>query len=114
VPFAEDYGVAEPFQIHVTEGAESDLAWFPAYSRRIILDGIEVHLRHQPTVGTRRIKPLRPNPVAGWELRLGDYRVMYDVDELNRDVTVQVVGEKRGNRLIVKGKEFYEHESDRS
>jgi mRNA-degrading endonuclease RelE of RelBE toxin-antitoxin system len=106
--------VAEPFQILVAEGAETDLYWFPAYARRIILDGIEVHLRYQPRVGTRRIKPLRPNAVAGWELRLGDYRVLYDVDESNHAVAVQVVGEKRGNRLLVQGKEFHEHESDRS
>ena len=53
------------------------------------------------------------NPVAGWELRLGDFRVLYDVDESQRVVTVQVVGDKRGNQLIVQGEEFSEHESDR-
>jgi mRNA-degrading endonuclease RelE of RelBE toxin-antitoxin system len=106
--------VPEPYQIQVTEGAEADLFWFSAYSRRIILDGIEVHLRYYPTVGTRRIKSLRPNPVAGWELRLGDYRVLYDVEDTNREVIIQVVGEKRGNRLLVQGKEFHEHESDRT
>jgi mRNA-degrading endonuclease RelE of RelBE toxin-antitoxin system len=106
--------VAEPFQIYISESAEADLAWLSAYARRIILDGIEVHLRHEPTAGTRRIKPMRPNPVAGWELRLGDYRVMYDVDESNRAVSVQVVGEKQGNRLLVQGKEYHEHESNRS
>jgi len=105
--------VAEPFKINVTVGAEADLRWFRAYARRIILDGLEIHLRHQPSLGTRRIVALRPNPVAGWELRLGDYRVLYDVDETERVVTVQVVGEKEGNRLIVQGQEFIEHESDR-
>ncbi len=105
--------MAEPFKINVTVGAEADLRWFRAYARRIILDGLEIHLRHQPSQGTRRIVPLRPNPVAGWELRLGDYRVLYDVDETERVVTVQVVGEKEGNRLIVQGQEFIEHESDR-
>jgi hypothetical protein len=29
-------------------------------------------------------------------------------------VLIQVVGEKRGNKLIVQGKEFHEHEGDRS
>ena len=93
-------------------GAEADLRWFRPYARRIILDGLEVHLRYQPTLGSRRIVALRTNPVANWELRLGDYRVLYDVDEVEMVVTVQVVGEKQGNRLVVQGEEFTEHESN--
>ena len=104
--------MADPFDIKLTEGAEADLRHFTAYARRIIVDGMELHLSHQPCEGTRRLKPLRPNPVAGWELRLGDYRVLYDVDEDRRVVTVQVIGEKQGNRLVVKGEEYTEHESD--
>ncbi len=106
--------MAKPFQIQVNESAEADLQYLSAYAQRIIIDGMEVHLRRQPTIGTRRIKSLRANPVAGWEMRLGDYRVLYDADEINRVVTVQVVGEKRGSRLVVQGKEFVEHESDRT
>jgi mRNA-degrading endonuclease RelE of RelBE toxin-antitoxin system len=105
--------VAEPFAINFTVGAEDDVRSFSRYARRIILDGVELHLRHHPAVGTRRIKRLRSNPIAGWELRLGDYRVLYDVDEPNRIVTIHVVGEKRGNRLLVQGKEYMRHESNR-
>ncbi len=104
--------MAERFHINLAEGAEADLQWFSTYAQRIILDGLEVHLRYEPTLGTRRLKPLRPNPVAGWELRLGDYRALYDVDEANRLVTVQVIGEKHGKRLLVQGQEFQTHESD--
>jgi hypothetical protein len=82
-----------------------------AYAQRIIIDGIDVHLRYDPTAGSRRIISMQPNPVAGWELRLGDYRVLYDVDDAEHIVTVQLVGEKRGNRLVVQGQEFTEHES---
>jgi hypothetical protein len=35
----------------------------------------------------------------------------YDVAEDKSVVTVQVVGEKHGNRLIVQGQEYVEHES---
>jgi mRNA-degrading endonuclease RelE of RelBE toxin-antitoxin system len=103
--------LAEPFAILVTEGAEVDLQSLPTYAQRLIMDSLETHLRYQPTGGTRRLKQLRPNPVAGWELKLGDYRVLYDVDEEDRVVVVQVVGEKIGNRLRVQGKEYTEHES---
>ena len=105
--------MTEPFAVNFTESAEADLKWFSAYARRIIVDGVDLHLRHQPTVGTRRIKSLRTNPIAGWELRLGDYRVLYDVDETDRIVMIQVVGEKQGNRLVVQGEEYTRHESDR-
>ena len=101
----------ERFEIQITHGAEADLAWFKPFIRRGILDGIEVHLRHEPKIATRRLKALRPNPVAEWELRLGDFRVLYDIDEEGRTVTVQLVGEKRSNRLLVRGQEFTTHES---
>jgi mRNA-degrading endonuclease RelE of RelBE toxin-antitoxin system len=104
--------MADQFNINLTEGAQADLDWFAAYAQRIILDGIELHLRYQPTLGSRRIISMRPNPVAGWELRLGDYRILYDVEESTRIVTIQAIGEKRGNRLLVQGKEFVEHESN--
>src|SRR5204863_8627193 len=103
--------MAEPFEINLTGSAQADLRWFATYAQRIIVEGIEIHLRFQPTVGTRKIIAMKPNPVAGWELRLGDYRILYDVDDAARSVTVQAIGEKRGNRLIVQGQEFIEHES---
>ena len=84
-----------------------------AFERRIILESMERHLAHQPTEQSRRIKRMRPNPIAAWELRLGDYRVLYDVNEPERVVTVQVIGEKVGNRLIVQGEEYTAHESHR-
>jgi mRNA-degrading endonuclease RelE of RelBE toxin-antitoxin system len=82
-------------------------------ARRMIIDSLEIHLSHQPTDKSRRIKEMRPNPVAGWELRLGDYRVLYDADDQRRVVQVQVIGEKVGNRLIVQGEEYSDHEGDR-
>src|SRR5437867_4076478 len=104
--------MAEPSEIQITDRAARELNGVPRYIQRVILDGIEFHLRHQPTQETRRIKRLRFNPVASWELRLGDYRVLYDVAEEERIVNVLVMGEKRGNQLDVLGKEFTAHESD--
>jgi mRNA-degrading endonuclease RelE of RelBE toxin-antitoxin system len=103
--------MANPFHISITESAEDDLKWFSAYVQRTIVDGIEIHLRQEPMLGTRRIVSMRPNAVAGWELRLGDYRVLYDVDDTTHTVTVEAIGEKRGNKLLIRGQEFTEHES---
>jgi mRNA-degrading endonuclease RelE of RelBE toxin-antitoxin system len=105
--------VAEPYAINIADQAAGHLGGLARYAQRIVLDGIELHLRNQPMQETRRIKPLRLNPVASWELRLGDYRVLYDIAEEGRVVNVLVVGEKRGNQLFVLGKEYTAHESDR-
>ncbi len=67
--------MAEPFAINIADQAADHLDRLQRYAQRVVLDGIELHLRHLPMEETRRIKQLRLNFVAGWELRLGDYRV---------------------------------------
>ena len=56
---------------------------------------------------TRNRKPLRPNPVAPWELRVGALRVFYEV-ALNpsRLVRVVAVGKKERNVLRVGKREI--------
>ena len=39
------------------------------------LDAIEIQLKHEPHIETRNRKPMRPNPLAPWELRVGHLRV---------------------------------------
>ena len=56
--------------------------------------------------GTRNRKRLRPNDVAEWELRIGKYRVFYDVYEKARTVKVEGIGHKEGNRLFLHGEEY--------
>ncbi len=46
-----------------------------------MVDAVEEQLAHQPTMEKRNSKPLRPNPVAHWELRVGDLRVYYDIED---------------------------------
>jgi hypothetical protein len=72
------------------------------------------YLEQDPLAETKSLKTLRPNPVAQRELRLfGKYRILFSVDEKDQVATVILVGEKRGNRLLVLGEEFSaHHESD--
>ncbi|MBD2778782.1 hypothetical protein [Iningainema tapete] len=45
---------------------------------------------------------LRPNPIAPWELRIGDLRVFYEVASEEPDVVrVLAVGRKEGNKLTI-------------
>ena len=50
---------------------------------------------------------MRPNPLAPWELRIGDLRVYYDVEETEHIVLIRAVGIKEGNRVRI-GREVIE------
>jgi hypothetical protein len=90
------------WKVEVKEAAIDHLAWFGKKLGRKLLQSALKFLQHDPLAQTKNMKSLRPNPVAQRELRLfGKYRV-----------TIVLVGEKRGNKLLVSGREFSAHESD--
>jgi hypothetical protein len=69
-----------------------------------VVDNVERRLLHEPTVETKNRKPMRPNPVAPWELRLGTLRAYYDVEEQpEQRVIIVAVGVKEGNRVRIGG-----------
>jgi len=72
------------------------------------MDAVERQLRHQPTLETRNRRPMRPNPVAPWELRIGNLRVYYDVtEEPELVVHILAVGLKQRKQVRI-GKEVME------
>jgi len=96
------------YRIRFAESAEEHFAQLTARQQAIVLDAVKVQLRYEPLRETRNRKQLRPNPLAPWELRVGSLRVFYEVDALEPDlVNVLAIGIKRGNRLIVAGKEIH-------
>ena len=56
--------------------------------------------------GTSNRKRLRPNAMSEWELRIEKYRIFYDLNHEEQLVEVRVVGEKKGNRVLVRGEEY--------
>lgn len=52
---------------------------------------------------TRNRKKLRSNDIADWELRLGKFRVFYNVEDEVFIVSIETVGFKVGNLLFVRG-----------
>jgi mRNA-degrading endonuclease RelE of RelBE toxin-antitoxin system len=96
-----------PFRIEYDPATEDHLAALTARQAAIVLDTVPRQLTHQPTLVTRNRKPLRPNPLAPWELRIGNLRVYYDVQgEPEPVVTIRAVGIKDRNRLRIAGWEF--------
>jgi mRNA-degrading endonuclease RelE of RelBE toxin-antitoxin system len=71
-----------------------------------VLDAVPRQLAHEPMVVTRNRKPLDSNPVAPWELRIGQLRVYFDVEEMpERVVRIRAVGVKDRNRVWIGGEE---------
>ncbi len=93
------------FSIRLTESAIEDLDYFRKNERQIIAEGIELFLSADANVETRRRKPLRPNRIAPWELRIDDYRVFYDFDKDKEDeVKIVAIGHKEHNELYIRGR----------
>ena len=68
---------------------------------------VDRQLAHQPLIETRNRKPMRPNPVAPWELRIGNLRVYYDVVEVPESIVyIRAVGIKYRNRVMIGDEEI--------
>ena len=78
----------------------------PAAARRLIKETIRERLAEQnPTEETRnRFRLRRISEHADYELRVDPWRVFYRVQD--KSVTVELIGRKKGNVLLIEGKEF--------
>jgi mRNA-degrading endonuclease RelE of RelBE toxin-antitoxin system len=93
------------FEIRFAEGVEKDLRNIRIYYRNQILDAIEQQLAHEPNTRTRNRKLLEnlippwQTLAPIWELRVGEYRVLYDVSVTESVVYVRAVRRKpRGTK----------------
>jgi mRNA-degrading endonuclease RelE of RelBE toxin-antitoxin system len=88
------------FTVEFAEGVIDDLKTLRAADRKRILDKMEEQLLHTPTEQTRNkkilvgLKPPWEHEEPVWELRIGKYRVFYDVNEEEQQVVVRAVREK--------------------
>src|SRR5713226_3854086 len=96
-----------PYRIEYSPDAEDHLRALTARQQAIVLDAVNEQLTHQPTTHTRNRKSMRPNRLAPWELRVGNLRVYYDVEE-DPEAVVQVraVGIKRRSQIEIGGELF--------
>jgi mRNA-degrading endonuclease RelE of RelBE toxin-antitoxin system len=81
-----------------------DLADLRAFERKRLLDRIEEQLQHEPNKPTRNKKevvglvPPWDTEDPTWELRSGEYRIFYDVDEHDQQVTVRAIRRKPSHK----------------
>lgn len=95
-----------PYRIELTAKALADVAALKAFDRKRVMDGIAAQLVNDPTLETGNRKRLRPNALAEWELRIGIFRVFYDVPSANNLVKVVAVGYKIGNALYIQRQRY--------
>jgi len=91
------------YRIEYSPVTEEHLRSLTAGQRAIIFDSVDEQLAHEPAVETRNRKPMRPNPIAPWELCLGDFRVYYDIQEQELLVTILAIGIKDRERILTGG-----------
>ena len=88
------------YDIRYAEGIAEDLRRLRRAQRTLVLDRIDAQLTYQPTEQTRNRKILvglvppweQEEPV--WELRIGQFRVFYDVDETEATVVIRAIRHK--------------------
>jgi mRNA-degrading endonuclease RelE of RelBE toxin-antitoxin system len=100
----------QPFEISYDQATKKHLRAIEPKYYSLIRAAIEEQLQFEPGKETRNRKPLRqPAPFdATWELRCGPkncFRVLYGFDEEHREVQIQAIGVKEGNRHLIADEE---------
>lgn len=88
------------YRVRFAREVAKDLKKLDASHRRRLLEAIDTQLLDEPTNPTRNrkllvnlIPPWTAEPPI-WELRVGDYRIFYDVDEEEHIVYVRAIRRK--------------------
>lgn len=87
-------------RIEFADEAVEELEALRPYHAEKILNAIEAFLRHEPMQISRQRKPVYPVGFLAevgitWELRVGEYRVFYDVED-NGVIVIRIV--RKGRR----------------
>lgn len=91
------------YNIDIKKSANDDLVYYDTFEQRIIVKAILKYLQCDANIETRKRKQLRSNPVAPWELKIGKYRIFYEVAE-GQKVQVLAIGHKDHNELFIQGR----------
>src|ERR1039458_3628450 len=89
------------FEIEIADLAVEELKGMRAFDCRRIVEEVDRHLGDQPTEASKNRKRLDSavpdfeHVAPIWELRVGDFRVFYDVDESTQTVFVRAVRPNR-------------------
>ena len=93
-------------QVVFSPAAVRQFKRLPAAARSLLKAAVREQLAEQdPTAETRnRFRLRRISEFADYELRVDPWRVFYRVQD--KVVTIELIGQKKGNVLLIGGKEF--------
>ena len=95
------------YQIEYSPDTEEHLRALTARQRSMVFDAVDRQLANEPNKETRNRKPMRPNPIAAWELCVRNLWVYYDIAEQpEKRVTTLAVGIKLRNRVRIGDREI--------
>lgn len=94
------------YEIILTPEAFQDFKKLLARHRSFIKEAIEIHLRHEPQRTSKsRIKKLRGFSQPQYRLRVGEFRVFYDLRENNVEILAIIPKSKAAEWLAEAGEE---------
>jgi mRNA-degrading endonuclease RelE of RelBE toxin-antitoxin system len=88
------------YTVRLTGQASQDLKALRTFDQRRITDAIKQQLQHQPTEATKNrkclegVEPEFDFEPPLWELRVGEFRIFYDVDHEAQVVHVRAIRRK--------------------
>ncbi len=89
-----------PFEVQYSEEAVEQLKELRAFDRSTILDQIEMVISVNPTLESKaRIKLLRQPAPTQYRLRVGEFRVFYNVVSEGVQV-IQILGKEEAVRFL--------------
>lgn len=96
------------YLVEYSPAAVDHLRALPARQQATIVNAVDRQLADEPLRETWNRKPMRPNPVAPWEFRVGKFRVYYELVEERAEPFVRVlaIGIKQRNRVFIGDEEI--------
>ncbi len=96
------------YLVEYSPAAVDPLRALTARQQATIVNAVDRQLADEPLRETRNRKPMRPNPVAPWELRVGMLRVYYELVEERAEPFVRVlaIGIKQRKRVFIGDEEI--------
>lgn len=91
------------YQIEFTPEAVQDLRYLKKFEQNIIIDAIQTQLSYEPGIETKNRFRRNPPDIAEWELRIGIFRVFYNIDGFVQIVSIERIGEKPNNTVFFRG-----------
>jgi len=80
-----------PYELHVEKHAEKDLVRLPPSLFSQIITKVKELAANPHPPGSRKISGSRKD----WRLRVGDYRVLYEIDSRAKTITVMRIKHRR-------------------